>query len=215
MIAMCTLCLRSAAEASRVQSSCAGLFESEQQVDVDALMDAFRHGGLLVASPWATMLLQAGYMVHPRCAKRNFERLRSSWKGKPKRHLPPLPPVCHLCNCTYTKRSRAARICCCCRCNAVCSRPVVTALNRCAAILNEILERDVPDTSAAFWACLRRAFPDAKHDGVQYEKCLANVGLVYGAGSETTAAAAALTLAALAADPESMAALEQARCRRL
>jgi hypothetical protein len=81
----------------------------------------------------------------------------------------------------------------------------------CAAILHEALQRELPDHSPAFWACLRRAFPDAATDARQYEKCLANVALVYFAGSEATAGSIALALVALAADAETMAALEQAR----
>ena len=78
-----------------------------------------------------------------------------------------------------------------------------------AAILDEMLARKIPDSSVAFWACLVRAFPDAATDARQYEKALTNVALVYGAGSETTAGSIAMTLAALAADPDSMAKVEQ------
>ena len=78
-----------------------------------------------------------------------------------------------------------------------------------AGVLDESLQRDVPEGSCAFWACIRRAFPNAQDDPHEYELALSNVGLVYGAGSETTAMAISLTMAALAADPESMRKLEQ------
>ena len=48
---------------------------------------------------------------------------------------------------------------------------------------------------------------------MQHERVIANIGLVYGAGSETTAGAISLTLAALAADPDSLARVEQVKRR--
>jgi cytochrome P450 len=78
-----------------------------------------------------------------------------------------------------------------------------------SALLDELLEREIPDDSCAFWACVLRAFPDAKTDPAQYQQALSNLGLVYGAGSETTAGSIAVTLAALAVDPDSLAKVEQ------
>lgn len=75
--------------------------------------------------------------------------------------------------------------------------------------MDESLQREVPDSSCAFWACIRRAFPNAATDVDEYNMALSNVGLVYGAGSETTAMAISVTMAALSADPESMRKLEQ------
>ena len=71
--------------------------------------------------------------------------------------------------------------------------------------------RLLPEDSTAFWACLRRAFPDAMTDSKQYEQAVANVALVYAAGTETSATAIGSALAALAADPATMKALEDVR----
>lgn len=78
-------------------------------------------------------------------------------------------------------------------------------------LLRQAYSRDVPDGSTAFWACLRRAFPDAMSNSAQRESALVNAGFVFGAGSETTANSIAMTLAVLAVDPESTRKLEQVR----
>jgi cytochrome P450 len=80
-----------------------------------------------------------------------------------------------------------------------------------AEIVAEAYARDLPDSSKAFWACLRRAFPDAMRSKWQYERAISNVALVYAAGTETTVAGISMTLAALAVHPESMRKLEQVR----
>ena len=77
------------------------------------------------------------------------------------------------------------------------------------ALVKEAYARPLPDGSQAVWACLRRAFPNALHDKQQWEGAIANTGLLYMAGSETTANAIAFTLAALALDPDSLKQLEQ------
>jgi hypothetical protein len=56
-------------------------FESEQQIDMDTLMDAFTHAGLLSANPWYLMLLQYGFEVQPRRARRNYAMLCASRSG--------------------------------------------------------------------------------------------------------------------------------------
>ena len=38
-----------------------------------------------------------------------------------------------------------------------------------AALLDELLQRDVPEDNTAFWACLRRAYPHAASDSSEYE----------------------------------------------
>ena len=43
-------------------------------------------------------------------------------------------------------------------------------------------EKDLPEESTKFWACLRRAFPDAKTDKHQHESCISNIAMVYMAG---------------------------------
>lgn len=64
-------------------------------------------------------------------------------------------------------------------------------------------ERPEPSQdNKSFWACLRRAYPDAMTDKEQYEGVVANSALIYGAGSESTVTAIASTLAALALDAE-------------
>ena len=78
-----------------------------------------------------------------------------------------------------------------------------------AELLDEILQRGVPDDNTAFWACICRAYPDAATDAQQYERALSNLILVFFAGTETTSAAIAATVAALAADADSMQRLEQ------
>ena len=76
-------------------------------------------------------------------------------------------------------------------------------------LLNQTYARPLPEGSRAFWACLRRAFPDAMTDAEERERALANTGLIYAAGSETTVNAIACALGALALDSEARAALEQ------
>ena len=83
-----------------------------------------------------------------------------------------------------------------------------------AAFLEEMYSREMPEDSTAFWACLRRAFPDAMTDRAQYELAIANTGLVYAAGTETTASAVASTLALLATEPPTMQLLEEVRSMR-
>ena len=78
-----------------------------------------------------------------------------------------------------------------------------------AEIWDQRLEQEVPEDSVAFWACLRRAYPDAATNAAQYESALANVAMVYAAGHETTAGTIATALAALAADADAMHTLEQ------
>ena len=51
-----------------------------------------------------------------------------------------------------------------------------------AGILIEMYERSLPDDSTKFWACLRRAFPDALTNKQQYEACISNIAMVYIAG---------------------------------
>ena len=85
------------------------------------------------------------------------------------------------------------------------TRPVFVAL------MEEIYARDLPEDSVAFWACLRRAFPDAMRDtrSAEYGSALANISLVYLAGTETAATSLGMTLAVLAAHPESLKSLEE------
>ena len=81
-----------------------------------------------------------------------------------------------------------------------------------AALLEEIYARDLAEDSITFWACLRRAFPDAMSAGTRsadYGGALANVSLVYLAGTETTATSLGMTLAVLAAHPQTLRRLEE------
>ena len=86
-----------------------------------------------------------------------------------------------------------------------------------SALIEEAYARPMPDatqTSASgspYWACLRRAFPDALTDSAQWEGCVSNTMLTYGAGVGGTAASIALALTALALDSTSLTKLEQAR----
>ena len=77
------------------------------------------------------------------------------------------------------------------------------------SLLSEIYARPLPEDSRALWACLRRAFPDAMQHAQQYEGALINAAMIYGAGSETTATAIAMSLGALALDHDFKQRLEQ------
>ena len=85
------------------------------------------------------------------------------------------------------------------------------------SLVAEAYARPMPDdaevaaTGIPFWACLRRAFPDAMRDKREYELCVANFMLVYGAGLETTASSIGMILALLALDKASMAQFESVR----
>lgn len=79
------------------------------------------------------------------------------------------------------------------------------------ALAREAYERPIKESDSAFWACLRRAFPNALNDAKEWEQVLANTAVMYGAGSETTANAIAMTLTALALDPETLRGLEEVR----
>ena len=68
-----------------------------------------------------------------------------------------------------------------------------------------------PETKTAFWACLRRAFPNAMTDDAEMEKALANTGLMYGASSETTITSLSGTLSILAVDAATTAKLVEVR----
>ena len=81
-------------------------------------------------------------------------------------------------------------------------------------LAREAYERPMSDSDGAFWACLRRAYPNALNDEREWEQVLANTGLMYGAGSETTANAIAMTLTALALDRETLRSLEEVRISR-
>ena len=76
-------------------------------------------------------------------------------------------------------------------------------------LVAETYARPMTDDDTAFWACLRRAFPDAKTDGEQYELAVANAALMYFAGFDTTSSGIAFALGALALDPASMRRLEE------
>lgn len=79
-----------------------------------------------------------------------------------------------------------------------------------ADLTTEIYSKPAPPAdSTAFWAVLRNAFPDAMTDAAQRESFISNVSLLYGAGYETTANAVRHTLAALAIDQDSMAAVAE------
>jgi cytochrome P450 len=79
------------------------------------------------------------------------------------------------------------------------------------AMLQEAYERPMSEECTAFWACLRRAFPEAMSDKHQYERAISNLATMYGAGSETTVNAIMMTLGALALDASSLRRLEQVR----
>ena len=72
------------------------------------------------------------------------------------------------------------------------------------ALLAEMYERPMPEDSRAFWACVRRAYPDALTDDKQYEGAITHLATIYGAGSETTVNSISLTLGALACEPETV-----------
>jgi cytochrome P450 len=77
------------------------------------------------------------------------------------------------------------------------------------AMLDEVYERPMSQDSKAFWACLRRAFPEAMSNKRQYEYAISNLATMYGAGSETTVNAIVMTLGALALDVPSLLKLEE------
>ena len=187
-------------------------FESDHVLDQAALADAFDHVGELVANPLNIMLAKCGYVIHPKRYQRNFKTLRAAWKGA---HVPALAAALAVCGsavCSYppaVTRLMVRSVVRTLRKPRHVFRRTITRVR--AAVLDEALARPLPDDSAAFWACLLRAFPLAATDTAQYEKALSNVALVYGAGTETTAASISMTLAALAADRESLSKLEQAR----
>jgi cytochrome P450 len=79
------------------------------------------------------------------------------------------------------------------------------------SMLQEAYERPMPQDCTAFWACLCRSFPEAMTDQRQYEYAIANLAVMYGAGSETTVNAIVMTLGALALDASSLQRLEQVR----
>lgn len=76
-------------------------------------------------------------------------------------------------------------------------------------LVDEAYARPMSEQDTAFWACLRRAFPDAMTDRDQYERAIANTGLMYFAGFETTANGISFALGALALDPASVSRLEE------
>ena len=79
-------------------------------------------------------------------------------------------------------------------------------------LLDDAFSRPEPAASnTAFWACVRRAFPNALTDSYEREGALINIGLMYGAGSETTMNAIVFALTLLALDPAATAALVQVR----
>jgi hypothetical protein len=151
---------------------------SSRQIDEVALMDSFRHSGLITSSPWCMALLQADYTAQPRRAKRNYERLRSNWKGAHAIWPPIAPKASGLVSTSYGAHRDLHKLL---------HHLYVVVIITCALQPSSTSSSSagVPNGSAAFWACLRRAFPDAVRDAREYEKCLTNVALVYGAGSET------------------------------
>lgn len=78
-------------------------------------------------------------------------------------------------------------------------------------LLDEIYAREFPsDESAcdddeastgAFWACLRRAYPNAQSDAAQRAGALSNLCLMFSAGIEATSSAVSLAAALLAMHP--------------
>jgi cytochrome P450 len=87
---------------------------------------------------------------------------------------------------------------------------VARTQSACAGLIKEIYSRPLPEDSTAFWVCLRRAFPDALTSSKQHELAVANVGLIYSAGYETTASAIAGTLTVLALDNDTQTSLAKA-----
>lgn len=79
------------------------------------------------------------------------------------------------------------------------------------AIAREAYERPMEEGSTAFWACVRRAYPEALTDRGQWEHAVTSISLIYAAGSETTANGVGVILAALATDAGSRRALEAVR----
>ena len=71
------------------------------------------------------------------------------------------------------------------------------------------------EDNTAFWACLRRAIPNALTDKSAYDRAVANTGAMYLAATESTVIAIATTLMLLALDEDTSAALVQACCPSL
>ena len=79
-------------------------------------------------------------------------------------------------------------------------------------LLDDAFSRPEPaESNTAFWACIRRAYPNAMTDSEEKEGALVNIALMYGAGSETTVNAITAALALLATDAAATAALVQVR----
>ena len=79
-------------------------------------------------------------------------------------------------------------------------------------LLDHSFSRPEPaESNTAFWACIRRAYPNAMTDSEEKEGALVNIALMYGAGSETTVNAITAALALLATDAAATAALVQVR----
>ena len=53
-------------------------------------------------------------------------------------------------------------------------------------MVDAIYERPMEEDSAAFWACIRRAWPDAMTDNEHYEEAIVAFSAFYFAGTETT-----------------------------
>ena len=71
--------------------------------------------------------------------------------------------------------------------------------------------RPAEEGSTAFWACVRRAFPNGLTDGAHWQRAVTSISLMYAAGSETTANAVGIILAALSIDERSRQKLEEVR----
>lgn len=80
-----------------------------------------------------------------------------------------------------------------------------------ARIAREAYTRPWEEDSPAFWACVRRAYPDALTDTLHWRRAMSNISLMYVAGTETTSNAIGMILAALAVDRGSRARLEAVR----
>lgn len=79
------------------------------------------------------------------------------------------------------------------------------------ALLADIYERPMQKDSRAFWACVRRAYPDAMADKAQYEGAISHLAIIYGAGSETTVNSISMTMGALACEAQTVQRLEAVR----
>ena len=80
-----------------------------------------------------------------------------------------------------------------------------------ASIVREAYERDLPEDCTPFWACLRRAFPDAMSDEQQWEQAVSNACLLFSAGLESTGMTIALVIAALTIDTKAQDEVAEAR----